>query len=145
MERLRNNAEAALLNTQDVQLQDIIRRSHLEIQQMPGRIVPTSTEAIRLVARILEFANQRMEPRQAAIYLAHAHWDYRGAVSRYIAQVFDDDDEDSLSDPGSSSGGEAEEEEEEEEGQEEEEEGEAEEVVIDKCVSFALKPLVQCK
>lgn len=105
MERLRSNAEAALRNPQDVQLQDIIRRSHEEINQMPDRSVPTLQEATVLIARMLDLANQRLEPRQAAIYLAYTHWDYKAAVERYIEERFNDDDgslsdaEDSLSDP----------------------------------------------
>lgn len=105
MERLRSNAEAALLNAHDVQLQDILRRSGEEIAEMPGRSVPNSQDAITLVARMLDLANQRLEPRQAAIYLAYTHWDYRAAVERYIEERFGDDDgplsdaEDDLSDP----------------------------------------------
>ena len=54
---------------------------------------------------MLDLANQRLEPRQAAIYLAYTHWDYRAAVERYIEERFGDDDgplsdaEDDLSDP----------------------------------------------
>lgn len=99
--RLERNAEAALLNTQDVQLQSIIRRSHLEMNQMPGTTIPTSKDAIKLVAHMLDLANQRLEPRQAAIYLAYAHWDYDRAVVRYMDERFGDDEANSLSDPGS--------------------------------------------
>lgn len=97
--RLMHDAEATLLNTQDVQLQDIIRRSHLEMGQMPGRTIPTSKDATRLVTQMLELANQSLEPRQAAIYLAYAHWDYDQAVVRYMDERFGCDAADSLSDP----------------------------------------------
>ena len=60
---------------------------------MPDRPPPTSEEAVALVARILDLANQRLEPRQAAIYLAYTHWDYRAAVERYIEERFEEDEE----------------------------------------------------
>lgn len=101
--RLERNAEAALLNTRDVQLQGIIRRSHLEMGRIAGRTIPTSKAAIRLVAEMLDLANQSLEPRQAAIYLAYAHWDYDAAVARYMDERFGKDEADSLSDPESDS------------------------------------------
>ena len=132
MERLRDNARAALLNTQDVQLQDIIRRSTEAMAQMPGRTVPSSTEAIELVASMLDLANQRLEPRQAAIYLAYSHWDYTAAVARYLDERFGDNTE-SLSDPELDS---------EEADEEEEQDREAEEE-DDSEVSLAMKSPVQ--
>ncbi|MCJ1303462.1 hypothetical protein MMC08_006272 [Hypocenomyce scalaris] len=99
-ERLRGNARDALRNMQDVQLQSVIRQSLQEMVQMPDRPPPTSEEAVALVARILDLANQRLEPRQAAIYLAYTHWDYRAAVERYIEERFGEDEE-PLSDPES--------------------------------------------
>ena len=108
---------------------------------MPDRSVPTLQEATVLVARMLDLANQRLEPRQAAIYLAYTQWNYKAAVERYIEERFGDDGgslsdaEDSLSDPELDS---------EDNAEEGEGDGEAEDEHDSDVVSRALESPVQC-
>ena len=93
---------------------------------MPPGSRPSLDSVVSLVSRFLDLANQRLEARDAAMYLAHAHWDYPVAVARYMGERFDDD-EALVSEPEDGS-----EEEVHVENEDEEEEEEEEEAVVSK-------------
>ncbi|MCJ1256236.1 hypothetical protein MMC24_004057 [Lignoscripta atroalba] len=117
-DRLRKNAREAVTNNEDQQLQAVLRQSFAE---MPPGSRPSLDSVVSLVSRFLDLANQRLEARDAAMYLAHAHWDYPVAVARYMGERFDDD-EALVSEPEDGSEEEVHVENEDEEEEEEEEE-----------------------
>ena len=85
---LRQRAEEALSNAADQELQEVMQQRY---HSLPASQRPSRADVVSLIARFLDFASMRIEPRLAAIYLANHGWSFERAVQVWMHERYEDE------------------------------------------------------